>query len=114
LRQKLRTKLLEKTVNEFHKEVYIKEVAQQMLGILLAPSDLTPSTIEYKLKKRAAVARLLFKPLNELNKDQVIQVRVKLVHNLAQLSKRQETPHSYKMSRRRKSKDAWQDIEPCS
>jgi hypothetical protein len=40
-------------------------------------------------------------------------VRVKLVHNLAQLSKRQETPYLYKMSRRRKSKDASQNIEPC-
>jgi hypothetical protein len=40
-----------------------------MLGILLAPGDLILLTIEYKLKERAAVARLLFKPLNELDKD---------------------------------------------
>lgn len=99
LRQKLRTELLEKTIKEFYEEVHAKEVAQQMPGILLAPSVLTPSTIEYELKERAAVGRLLFEPLDDLNEDEVIQVWIKLVQNLAQLSKRQETPHLYKALR---------------
>jgi hypothetical protein len=112
LRQTLRTELLDKTIDEFHETVHILEVDRQMRGILPAPGVLIPSTIKYELEERAAVARLLFQPLDDLDEDQAIQVRIKLVQNLVQLSKRQETPHSYKMSSGRKSKDAWLNIEP--
>lgn len=47
-----------------------------------------------------------------LDEDQVYQVRIKLVQNLVQLCKRQETPHSYKTPRTRKNKDARQNTEP--
>jgi hypothetical protein len=112
LRQKLRTELLEKTIEEFHELVHTIEVDRQLQGIFPASDVLTPSTIECELEERAAVARLLFKPLEDLDEDQVYQVRIKLVQNLVQLSKRQETPHSYKTPRTRKSKDALQNTEP--
>jgi hypothetical protein len=112
LRQTLHNELLEKTIDEFHETVHTLEVDRQMRGILPAPGVLIPSTIKYELTERAVVARLLFQPLDDLDEDQALQVRIKLVQNLVQLSKRQETPHSYKMSRGRKSKDTWPNIEP--
>jgi hypothetical protein len=112
LRQELSSKLLEKTIDEFHESVHIIEVERQLRGIRPASDVLTPPTIEYELEERAAVARLLFEPLEDLDEDQVYQVRIKLVQNLVQLCKRQETPHSYKTPRTRKNKDARQNTEP--
>jgi hypothetical protein len=109
LGQKLHTELLEKSIEEFHETVHILEVNRQIRGILLAPGVLIPSTIKYELEERATVAELLFQPLDDLDEDQMIQVRLKLVENLVKLSKQQETPHSFKGSR--ESKDAWLDIE---
>jgi hypothetical protein len=112
LKEKLSSELLEKTIDEFHESVHTIEVERQLRGIRLASDVLTPSTIEYELEERAVVARLLFKPTEDLDEDHVYQVRIKLVQSLVQLSKRQETPHSYKAPRTRKSKDAWKNIEP--
>jgi hypothetical protein len=109
LGQKLYNELLEKSIEEFHETVHTLEVDRQMRGILPAPGVLIPSTIKYELEERATVAELLFQPLDDLDEDQMVQVRLKLVENLVKLSKRQETPHSYKGSR--ESKDAWLDIE---
>jgi hypothetical protein len=47
------------------------------------------------------VAKLLFKPLNGLTKDQILKVRVKLIDNLIRLYKKQETPHQYKTPKKR-------------
>jgi len=112
LKHKLKSELLEKTIDEFHENVHTFIVEQQMKGILPASDVLTPSTIDYELEERATIAKLLFEPLDDLDEDQVIQVRIKLVQNLVQLSKRQETPHMYKASRTRKSKDIRQNMEP--
>lgn len=76
-----------------------------MLGI--RPSNvLTPPTIKYEIEERATVAKLLFMPLDNLNEDQILQVRIEVVDNLAQLCKWQETPHLYKAlkSRERRPK----------
>jgi hypothetical protein len=60
----------------------------------IRPADiLTPPAFKYELKERAAVARLLFMPLDGLDEDQIIQVRFELVENFVRLCKRQETPH---------------------
>jgi hypothetical protein len=68
----------------------------------IRPADiLTPSAFKYGLEERAAVARLLFMPLNGLDEDQIIQVRFELVENLVRLCKRQETPHQYKAPKSR-------------
>lgn len=45
------------------------------------------------------MAKLLFEPLDSLTKDQILNVRIKLVENLVQLYKRQETPHHFKTPR---------------
>ena len=60
-----------------------------MLGILPAPGVLIPPTIEYELEERATIARLLFQPFDDLDKDQVYRVRVQLIETLMQLGKRQ-------------------------
>ncbi|KFZ13522.1 hypothetical protein V501_03678 [Pseudogymnoascus sp. VKM F-4519 (FW-2642)] len=100
LKRKLSDALLNKTIKEFHISVHTDEVNQQMQGI--RPSDiLTPPTIKYELEERAAVAKLLFMPLDNLSEDQIRQVRIEVVENLAQLCKRQETPHLYKAPKSR-------------
>ncbi|PVH72149.1 hypothetical protein DL98DRAFT_520635, partial [Cadophora sp. DSE1049] len=88
--------LFNNTINNFHETVHIDEVDRQMRGIFPDNEVLTPSTIEYKLEERATVAKLLFQPLDELHEDQVFDIRVQLVHALAQLCHRQETPHQFK------------------
>jgi hypothetical protein len=47
------------------------------------------------------VAKLLFKLLNGLTKDQILKVRVELVDNLMRLYKKQETPRQYKAPKKR-------------
>lgn len=91
LRIKLRSELLEQTIDHFHEEVHTF-IVEQMRGVVLAPDALTPLTIEYKLEERATVAKLLFELFDDLDEDYVLQVRIELVKNLAQLCKRQETP----------------------
>ncbi|KAG0645145.1 hypothetical protein D0Z07_9226 [Hyphodiscus hymeniophilus] len=108
LKTKLRSSLLEKTIDEFHETVHITEVDQQMRGVLPAPDVLTPAAIEYELEERATVTRLLFQPLDNLDEDQVYDVRLQLVESLVQLSKRQATPHQFKLS---KFKKRMQQIE---
>jgi hypothetical protein len=98
-KSKLRNRLLEKAIDEFHETVHFDEVDRQMRGILPDTEILTPSTIKYELEERATVARLLFLPLDDLNEDQVFDVRVQLVHALAQLCHRQETTHKLKATK---------------
>lgn len=60
---------LERTIEEFYK-AYTIEVDQQLQGI--RPADLlSPPSIEDELEERATVAKLLFKPLDGLTKDQI-------------------------------------------
>ena len=100
LKRQLTNESLEKTIEEFHQTVHTIEVDQQLQGI--RPADvLTPPTIKYELEERAAVAKLLFEPLDGLTEDYILQVRIKLVENLVRLCKRQETPHHYKTPKRR-------------
>jgi hypothetical protein len=79
------------------------EVDRQMRGILPASDVLIPPTIQYELKERATVAKLLFQPLDHLNKDQNFHVRIQLVQALINLSKKQVTPHQFKHSKTQKS-----------
>jgi hypothetical protein len=102
LKTKLSNALLEKTIDEFHETVHSAEVDRQMRGILPAPDVLAPSAIEYELKERATIARLLFQPLDDLKEDELYPVRIRLVESLVQLSKRQATPHWFKVSKSRK------------
>ncbi|KAH6719581.1 hypothetical protein BKA61DRAFT_630136 [Leptodontidium sp. MPI-SDFR-AT-0119] len=59
-KNKLRNKLLDNTINNFHETVHVNKVNRQMRGILPDTKVLTPSTIEYKLEEWATVAKLLF------------------------------------------------------
>lgn len=47
------------------------------------------------------MAKLLFKPLDGLTEDQILEVRVELVDSLMRLCKTQETPHQYKTPKNR-------------
>jgi hypothetical protein len=100
LRRKLKDDLLEKSIAEFHKTVHTAEVDRQLRGI--RPADIiTPPNFEYELEERGQVAKLLFKPLDGLTEDQILDVRVELVDNLMRLCKKQETPHQYKAPKKR-------------
>ena len=100
LKRQLKDDLLEKSITEFHKTVHTAEVDRQLRGI--RPVDIiTPRTFEYELEERGKVAKLLFKPLDGLTEDQILQVRVELVDNLMGLCKKQETPHQYKAPKKR-------------
>jgi hypothetical protein len=95
LKRHLKDDWLEKTIAEFHKTVHTAEVDRQLRGI--RPADIiTPPTFKYELEERGKVAKLLFKPLDGLTEDQILEVRVELVDNLMRLCKKQETPHQYK------------------
>jgi hypothetical protein len=96
--QLIRVKL-DKVIDEFHESVHTEEVNRQLQGILPATEVLNPPTFAYELAERAVVARLLFQPLEDLKLDQLFGVRIQLVKALAQLCKRQETPHQFKRSR---------------
>ena len=100
LKRQLSKDWLKKTIAEFHKTVHTMEVDQQLQGI--HPTDiLIPPSLKYELEERAIVARLLFKPLNSLTKDQILDMQIELVDNLVRICKRQETPHHYKALRSR-------------
>ncbi|PQE14987.1 hypothetical protein CJF30_00011427 [Rutstroemia sp. NJR-2017a BBW] len=62
-------KLLDKTIQEFHKNVHTyNELDRQLQGI--HPADIhTPPTTKYELEECATIARLLFEPLIDLTED---------------------------------------------
>ncbi|KAI9785532.1 MAG: hypothetical protein M1839_009273 [Geoglossum umbratile] len=92
---------LSQAIQGFHNTIDTIEINNQLQGIM--PTDvLTPSTIEYELKERAAAAKLFFKSLDNLDESQVFRIRAKLIRNLIRLCKRQETPRPYKVSTPRK------------
>jgi len=95
-KSKLQTKLLEKSINDFYETVHVDEVDRQMQGILPRNEVLTPSGIEYQLEERATVARLLFQPIDDLDEDQLFDVRVQLVDALVELCHLQEAPRKFK------------------
>ena len=95
-KNRLRNELLDNAINKFHETVHVDEVDRQMRGILPDTEVLTPSTIDYELEERATVAKLLFQSLDGLHEDQVFDIKVQLVDNLAQLCHRQETPRQFK------------------
>ncbi|KAG9229166.1 hypothetical protein BJ875DRAFT_524152 [Amylocarpus encephaloides] len=51
---------------------------------------ITPPTFKYELEERDKVTKLLFKPLNGLTEDQILEVRVELVNNLIRLYDEEE------------------------
>ncbi len=96
LKRGLEDKLLEQTIDEFHKTVDMIEINNQLRGI--TPSEiLTPSAIEYELDEREIAAELFFEDIDNLDVSEVFELRVKLVHALIGLCKRQESPRRYKM-----------------
>lgn len=91
LRKKLLAESLDRAIKEFHETVHAEEVERQLLGS--KPSEvLAPSTVPYELPERAQVAHLFFRAAEEPSKEELHQVRMKLVIALAQLCKRRESP----------------------
>ena len=64
-------------IADFHKTVHTAEVDRQLRGI--RPVDIiTSPTFKYELEERGKVAKLLFKSLDGLTEDQILEVRVEL------------------------------------
>jgi hypothetical protein len=63
----LSSRLLKKTVDEFHVIVYMIEVEPQKRGIFSAANVLTPPTIEFELEERDRVSKWLFELPDDLD-----------------------------------------------
>ncbi|KAF7866863.1 hypothetical protein EAF04_005704 [Stromatinia cepivora] len=70
-------------------------------GILFV-DILTPSIIEYKLKERTTIAKLLFESFIDLTEDQIIQKWIELIQNLIQFCKHQESLYQYQIAKSKK------------
>lgn len=82
--QKLHRARLTDAIRTFHDSVDTIEIARQLSG-KPANDVLTLPTVEFELRERAAIAGMLFKPLEN------DRARAKFVRTLAQLSHLQET-----------------------
>ncbi|KAI9779310.1 MAG: hypothetical protein M1839_007418 [Geoglossum umbratile] len=109
LKRQLSDSRLNQAIQEFHDTIDTIEINNQLQGI--KPTEvLAPSTIEYELKERAIAAKLFFQSLDNLDESQVFQIRAKLIRNLINLCKRQETPRLYKASNlRKRQRTAYED-----
>ncbi|KAF2180858.1 hypothetical protein K469DRAFT_590896, partial [Zopfia rhizophila CBS 207.26] len=52
----------------------------------------TRSTVPYEFPERAVITGLLSQPLNELEGEQAMKLRIKFIHNLVKYSHRVESP----------------------
>jgi hypothetical protein len=84
---------LEKNIFNFFENVYSEEIERQLHGIL--PVALPPLKMEYELKERAAIARLITGPRGNTIQE-TTKLRCQFVKNLTQLCTKQETPLKYR------------------
>ncbi|KAI9759771.1 MAG: hypothetical protein M1840_003088 [Geoglossum simile] len=100
LKCQLRDTQLNQAIQEFHDMINTIEINKQLQGII--PTDvLTPPTMEYELEERTIAAKLFFKSFDNLEVSQVFWICIKLIRNLIELCKRQQTPCQYRASRKR-------------
>lgn len=90
VRNVLSRKRMERAVREFHETIHSKEVDQQLQGI--KPVDLTQSDMKYELPERALVAGLFSQVAEVQSREELHQLRMKLVMAIAGLCKRRESP----------------------
>lgn len=82
--QRLRKQRLNQIIREFHDSIDTIEITKQISGHAAA-DILTPPAIEFELQERAAIANMLFTPIQDDT------TRVKFVCTLIKLCRRQET-----------------------
>ncbi|KAI9763366.1 MAG: hypothetical protein M1840_000558 [Geoglossum simile] len=108
LKRQLSDTWLNQSIQEFHDTVDTIEINNQLQGIM--PTDvLTPSTIKYELEERSMAAKLFFRPLDGLDESCVFRIRARLIRNLIELCKRQETPRPYKATSRKRQHVSCED-----
>ncbi|RYP58605.1 hypothetical protein DL770_010392 [Monosporascus sp. CRB-9-2] len=94
LRKRLHDQRLSRAIQEFHASIHADEINRQLNGI--RPSEyLAPSTVQYRLPERARIAKLFSEVVNVSNRDEVHQLRMSLVRQLALLCKRRESPRRH-------------------
>ena len=92
--QSLYRERLEAAIREFHDSIDTIEIARQLSG-KAATEVLTLPAVEFELRERAAVASMLFKPIQD------DKTRVRFVRTLARLCHKQETPQPKALKRKK-------------
>jgi len=91
LRQKLHDGSLARAIQEFHASIHGEEVSPQLNGI--RPSEyLAPPTVRYQLPGRALTAKLFSEVVDAANRDELYQLRMSLIRELALLCHQRENP----------------------
>lgn len=82
MRQKLHDGSLARAIQEFHASIHGEEVSPQLNGI--RPSEyLAPPTVRYQLPGRALTAKLFSEVVDAANRDELYQLRMSLIRELA-------------------------------
>ncbi|KAI9763522.1 MAG: hypothetical protein M1839_006442 [Geoglossum umbratile] len=87
---KLRRKRLDQAVQDFHDSIDTIEVNKQLDGVTTADILIQP-TIQYELRERATIAKLLSLSFDECDEERALKIRAKFIYNLARLCQRQES-----------------------
>ncbi|KAF3345643.1 hypothetical protein VdG2_06486 [Verticillium dahliae VDG2] len=88
LRKTLAARRLDRAIREFHDTIHAKEVDRQIQGTKPDAELLAPSETEYELRERAEVARLFSQAADVSNREELHQLRLKLIVALSDLGKR--------------------------
>lgn len=108
VRNVLLRKRMEQAVQEFHKTIHSKEVNQQLQGI--KPTEVAQSDMKYELPERALVASLFSQVAEVQSREELHQLRMKLVMAIASLCKRRESPCRRPSRQGRKSCSKMQEV----
>ncbi|RXG41793.1 hypothetical protein VDGE_30545 [Verticillium dahliae] len=92
LRKTLTNRRLDQAIKDFHDTIHAEEVDRQLQGTKPDAELLAPSTIKYELQERAEVARLFSQAADVTNREELHQLRLRLIVALSQLCKRRESP----------------------
>ncbi|EGY18660.1 uncharacterized protein VDAG_09186 [Verticillium dahliae VdLs.17] len=92
LRKTLTARRLDRAIREFHDTIHAKEVDRQIQGTKPDAELLALSETEYELRERAEVARLFSQAADVSNREELHQLRLKLIVALSDLGKRRESP----------------------
>ncbi|KAM0267469.1 hypothetical protein ACHAQH_010106, partial [Verticillium albo-atrum] len=88
LRKTLTNRRLDQAIKDFHDTIHAEEVDRQLQGTKPDAELLAPSTIKYELQERAEVARLFSQAADVTNREELHQLRLRLIVALSQLCKR--------------------------
>ncbi|KAF2179944.1 hypothetical protein K469DRAFT_715808 [Zopfia rhizophila CBS 207.26] len=86
----LRKRKEDQAVLDFHDAIDDYDIERQLNGNVRADLP-TRSTVQYEFRERAVIAKLLSQPLNELEEEQAMKLRMKFIRNLVKYCTRQES-----------------------